>query len=328
VSSRRRPSTARLAPVAVLLVLAGSTAAWSPVVGASTTGSAAAAAATPQRWMRTVCTALGDFNSATDTSAMKVGTTLGDLAAAKTTVKKAKASLLKAYADATAAADKLIAKVRGVGTPSIPNAGTVTSSFQGVVKDTRAAYATAQRSYGKLKTLDPAQFQQSAKAIEDTEKKALNAAGDPLEGLRAVPQLADVIKTDDACTALAPLFTPTTLKAGDCVTSPTSTNPDLDQLTPAPCATPHLAEVIAVTTYAAGPNDAYPGPTTLDRAAGTQCQDAFMGYVGIDYNASNIDLSYYYPGKDTWPGGDREIVCVADHKDGSTLTGSVKGVAH
>jgi hypothetical protein len=323
--SRRAVFGGTVAVLVILAVTAG--AVLSAPAGAQQLRARPERVVTPQRWQRAVCVALGDWGTATGKGYDKVTSALDALAAGKSSAKTAKVAVLKAYADAVKATDALTGKVKAAGTPALKDGPTVAKSFLATVGDLRTAITNAQRSYTQLPVRDNAQFLQSAKGIEDTGQKAASVIGDPLEGLRASPELADVIKNDPACTSLTPPFTPTSLKVGDCVSSSTSANPSLDQLEVAPCAAPHLAEVLAVLTYPGGATDPYPGADAVGRFADSSCQAAFQTYIGIDFNSSTIDLSSFAPTKDSWPVGDRQLVCLAGHKDGSTLTGSVRGTA-
>jgi hypothetical protein len=72
----------------------------------------------------------------------------------------------------------------------------------------------------------------------------------------------------------------------------------------------------------------YPGDEATRQEADSACNDPFTQYVGLGYDESIYDYSYYYPTQETWDSEtlqDREILCLAKADDGSDITGSVKG---
>lgn len=87
------------------------------------------------------------------------------------------------------------------------------------------------------------------------------------------------------------------------------------------CAEPHDSEVYAVETLADG---AYPGEEEIFRLAEEVCLDAFEPYVGISYDRSLYYFAYYWPEKNNWGAGDRDVVCVLFDENGQT-EGSVRG---
>ncbi len=87
------------------------------------------------------------------------------------------------------------------------------------------------------------------------------------------------------------------------------------------CAEPHDSEVYEIETLADGP---YPGDDEIFRLAEEICFDAFEPYVGISYDRSLYYFAYYWPEKNNWGAGDRDIVCVLFDENGQT-EGSVRG---
>ena len=72
----------------------------------------------------------------------------------------------------------------------------------------------------------------------------------------------------------------------------------------------------------------YPGDDATQQQADAACNDPFVAYVGLTYDASIYDYSFYYPTQETWDDPvlqDREILCLAFADDESLITGSVKG---
>jgi hypothetical protein len=91
------------------------------------------------------------------------------------------------------------------------------------------------------------------------------------------------------------------------------------------CSVPHSWEAIASIKMT---EDAYPGDDATKQEADTQCNDPFTAYVGLGYEDSIYDYSFYYPTQDTWDDPvlqDREILCLGKADDDSQITGTIKG---
>ncbi|MFJ5261098.1 DUF4190 domain-containing protein [Streptomyces sp. NPDC088387] len=90
-----------------------------------------------------------------------------------------------------------------------------------------------------------------------------------------------------------------------------------------PCAGRHDGEVFATITL---PGGGYPGEDHLVEVADEQCYDRQDEYV-IDTWAvpGDADVYYFYPTRESWRFGDREITCVFGNTDASaSLTGSLR----
>jgi hypothetical protein len=89
------------------------------------------------------------------------------------------------------------------------------------------------------------------------------------------------------------------------------------------CASPHDREVY----YSAPlPADSWPGEHEVDLDADDVCYSAFEDYVGLSYEDSDYDYTFYAPAEPEWRAGDRTVVCVVTPAD-SYLVGTVKGSA-
>lgn len=91
------------------------------------------------------------------------------------------------------------------------------------------------------------------------------------------------------------------------------------------CAQPHDNEVVGTARYS--PDGAYPGDAALIAFGQKPCFDAFLAYVGTDYQTSVLDMTLVTPSDLTWVKGDRTIACVVSAPGGGRLTGSVRGTA-
>jgi hypothetical protein len=93
---------------------------------------------------------------------------------------------------------------------------------------------------------------------------------------------------------------------------------------PVDCAKPHDNEVVGVAIMIDQP--AFPGDEVIQINAQADCPLRFAEYVGVDYNASTLNMIPIVPTETSWTTkGDRAITCVVASGDGTKLTGSVKG---
>jgi hypothetical protein len=116
------------------------------------------------------------------------------------------------------------------------------------------------------------------------------------------------------------------LEVGTCVNGVTDgTDITLDSSHAVNCNSAHDHEVVGETRYRG--NGPFPGNEALGSFAQTPCIAAFRSYVGIDFGASTLDMALILPTDLTWAKGDRLISCVVVSRDGTPLTGSVRGTA-
>jgi hypothetical protein len=92
-----------------------------------------------------------------------------------------------------------------------------------------------------------------------------------------------------------------------------------------PCRLAHQAEVYARADLAGGPDAAFPGIGELRRQAQQVCRDGFERFVGVRWTRSELEIAALWPSPESWPTGDRLVVCVVFRLDGQPLTGSARG---
>lgn len=96
---------------------------------------------------------------------------------------------------------------------------------------------------------------------------------------------------------------------GECVNLPASN--EITEYETVDCAETHTAEVFALPQHPAPEGAPFPGAEALDTFATERCREAFEGYVGIDYNDSEIYFTTLSLVEEAWvEAGDREIVCL------------------
>ena len=149
------------------------------------------------------------------------------------------------------------------------------------------------------------------------------AAGLLLSGCSLLGQVQDITgggdptnaNTEDDVFSLVP---------GDCFNEETDAE-TVSTVDIVDCGTPHSWEAIASIQMT---EDAYPGDDATQSEADTACNDPFTAYVGLGYDDSIYDYSFYYPTQETWDDPvlqDREILCLGKADDDSQITGSIKG---
>lgn len=114
----------------------------------------------------------------------------------------------------------------------------------------------------------------------------------------------------------------TWIEVGDCFNE--ATDDVVSDIPTVPCTEPHDYEV-----YASFDIDLakYPGDDEVSRLADEGCYAPFETYIGISFDNSALDYSYYVPTQDGWNDyDDREVSCIAFDPAGQ-LTGSVAGAA-
>lgn len=99
---------------------------------------------------------------------------------------------------------------------------------------------------------------------------------------------------------------------GDCVS---------EDWTEIDCAEEHYAEIYLIAQV---DGDDFPGDEQMDQQASDMCLEEFAGYVGAEYNDSELEYLYFNPDAETWEQGDRQVICAVGDPSGE-ITGSVQG---
>ena len=115
----------------------------------------------------------------------------------------------------------------------------------------------------------------------------------------------------------------TELQVGDCF-SYNDSSTQVSEVEVVDCSAPHLYEVY--NNYQI-PQSTFPDASTMDSEQRTACYDTFETYVGTPYDRSQYDATTLTPTEASWAQGDHTITCILMTKDGSQVTGSLKGAA-
>jgi hypothetical protein len=112
------------------------------------------------------------------------------------------------------------------------------------------------------------------------------------------------------------------LEVGDCL-GDVPEEGEFSTVPTVPCSEPHSEEVYAALTLPDEDGD-FPGIETTEAQADELCFAEFADFVGISYEESVLDFTYFYPTEETWRDGDRLVTCTI-YDPGKEVTGSLRG---
>ncbi len=103
------------------------------------------------------------------------------------------------------------------------------------------------------------------------------------------------------------------VRAGDCFNMPDGIS--VESVAAAPCTEPHDSQafrLFEITGF-----DALPTSTEMEKVVIDGCLgDYFTNFVGVPYDESVLELTWFEPSPDTWDQlDDREIVCIVTHPE-------------
>jgi hypothetical protein len=120
------------------------------------------------------------------------------------------------------------------------------------------------------------------------------------------------------------------LSVGDCIDyepglfeDDTAVEPEEPFLQIVDCSGEHQEEVIALPVMA---GDSYPGDEAVDAQVEEECLPAFESYVGLAYEESIYDITWFAPSEETWADGDRQILCTV-YDPAGPVDQSIRGSA-
>lgn len=96
---------------------------------------------------------------------------------------------------------------------------------------------------------------------------------------------------------------------------------DVSTINAVPCGEDHLFEIYHLFDVDLPDFDS----GAIDTAAADGCLAAFEGYMGVTFDTSYYSFDGLQPSAGSWSGGDREVVCLATPKNGTTTAGTAKG---
>ncbi len=150
---------------------------------------------------------------------------------------------------------------------------------------------------------------------------AITAAAVALSGCTMIGQLTNSTPRDasgapTAANTNADVFS---IKVGDCLDDASSTG-TVTTAPIVPCNQPHDSEAYTSVQMKDG---AFPGADAVTTQANETCAAAYPAFIGIPYDDSDLSISYYFPTKESWANGDRQIMCTV-YDNGVKTTGTLK----
>ena len=113
------------------------------------------------------------------------------------------------------------------------------------------------------------------------------------------------------------------IQVGDCFDDIDAKSEEVGSLPGVPCSEPHDNEAYAVFDVTMS---SYPGDE-MGAIAYDSCMQRFEGFVGLEYEASTLEIMTLFPTVESWQQNDREVVCALYDMNATKLEGSVKGLA-
>lgn len=112
------------------------------------------------------------------------------------------------------------------------------------------------------------------------------------------------------------------LGVGDCFNDDAGAGDVVTEVPVVPCSEPHDNEIY----FEFSMTDAvFPGNDVAQEAAAERCIGEFLGFVGIGYLDSELEIFPITPTADSWSQGDRVVFCALYALDLSKLTGTMRG---
>ncbi|MFC0680674.1 septum formation family protein [Lysobacter korlensis] len=115
------------------------------------------------------------------------------------------------------------------------------------------------------------------------------------------------------------------IEVGDCVTQDVSAEAEEVSAVPVvPCSEPHDLEVYAEFTI---DGEEYPGDEQADTLATEGCLAEFGEFVGLSYEQSALDYTFYRPTEESWNEADDRLVSCLVGDPAGQVSESLKGAA-
>ncbi|WP_010205003.1 septum formation family protein [Salinibacterium sp. PAMC 21357] len=148
------------------------------------------------------------------------------------------------------------------------------------------------------------------------------AAAVALSGCSIISEVTNGISdaVDDSPGTTQDIFS---LEVGDCEAAAPEEG-EVEDTKTIDCAEPHQGEIYAASMV---PDGDFPGDAAIGEQAEADCYTAFESFVGISWDDSIYNFSWYFPTESSWADGDREILCIVYHDGGESITGSLAGAA-
>lgn len=179
-----RPVRKRRCGLWVAVVTVATAFAAAPLAGAD--AAARMRPVTVERWARSVCRDVSTWLKARAEVETRVSEVLAALSG-DVRAPVARARLTRATGRGAEASDRLVSEVRAAGTPNLNDGEQLANTYLRTLRGYGDAYRQARSELARTKTTDKEQFAIAAQQINAT--LVPKVATDPVEGLRATPEL-------------------------------------------------------------------------------------------------------------------------------------------
>ena len=109
------------------------------------------------------------------------------------------------------------------------------------------------------------------------------------------------------------------LRIGDCFDLKDPSASEVGEVEAKPCSQPHEYELFHAADMQ---GDEYPSDAAMTAFMESECLPTFGAYVGVAYEQSLLDISWYTPTSDGWDDGDHSIQCAVFDPNEAELTSS------
>lgn len=114
------------------------------------------------------------------------------------------------------------------------------------------------------------------------------------------------------------------LRVGDCFDLDNPDAEQVEEVAARPCAEAHQYEMVFADAM---PEGDYPTDDQFNTYVDQQCLPAFATFVGVGYDSSMLEISWFYPSTNGWSRGDRTVQCAIYDPQQDRITGSLQGAA-
>jgi hypothetical protein len=117
------------------------------------------------------------------------------------------------------------------------------------------------------------------------------------------------------------------LEPGQCFDLRDMTDPEGAQTDAAfrvDCTLPHENQIYAILSHPAPSTDPYPGSDALDTFTTPGCLEGFEGFVGEQYELSELGFGVLRPTAASWDASDRAVYCFVYDRARNTLVGTAQ----
>ena len=114
------------------------------------------------------------------------------------------------------------------------------------------------------------------------------------------------------------------LKVGDCMPGDAMSGSEQTDADVVPCSEPHGYEVYHEFELADGE---FPGAEAIQAEVEAQCLPAFDSFIGLTFEESALDITWYEPTEDSWTEADDRLVQCLVYDAAGDVEGTLKGAA-